>query len=140
MVKHVRTRTRFAMLSTTFIALRGYRGKKIDNKYETTLSEVSNNLILTPMMNLQCAQENAREKCFTFPPNITFHYIYYFLSPSPSYRFCPSCLLFYCSHNQYLIYLSGLIDSQKKMSLNLFLLLICYLASIHFHIIFYALP
>ena len=29
-VRHVRTRIRFAMLRTTLIALRGYRGKKID--------------------------------------------------------------------------------------------------------------
>ena len=48
-VRHVRTRIRFAMLRTTFIALRGYRGKKMDNKYETTLSEVSYNLIPAPM-------------------------------------------------------------------------------------------
>ena len=31
-VKHVRTRIRFAMLRTTLIALRGYRGKKMDRK------------------------------------------------------------------------------------------------------------
>ena len=49
MVRHVRTRIRFAMLRTTLIALRGYRGKKTDNKCETTFSEVSYNLIPAPM-------------------------------------------------------------------------------------------
>ena len=43
-IRHVRTRIKFAMLRTTLIALRGYRGKKTDNKYETTLSEVSYNV------------------------------------------------------------------------------------------------
>ena len=33
------------MLRTTLIALKGYRGKNTDNKYEKTLSEVSYNLI-----------------------------------------------------------------------------------------------
>ena len=37
-VKHVRTRIGFAMLRTTIIALRGYRGKKINIKHETPLS------------------------------------------------------------------------------------------------------
>ena len=32
------------------IALWGYRGKKMDNKYETHLSEVSYNLIPAPML------------------------------------------------------------------------------------------
>ena len=49
-VRHVRTRIRFAMLRTTLIALRGYRGKKMDSKYEKPLSEVSYNLIPAPMM------------------------------------------------------------------------------------------
>ena len=50
-VRHVRTRLRFfAMLKTTLIALRGYRGKKVDNKHETPLPEVSYNLIPAPMM------------------------------------------------------------------------------------------
>ena len=49
-VRHVRTRLRFAMLRTKLIALRGYRGKKVDNKHETPLSEVSYNLISVPMM------------------------------------------------------------------------------------------
>ena len=49
-VRHVRTRLRFAMLRTTLIALRGYRGKKMDSKHETPLSEVSYNLIPAPMM------------------------------------------------------------------------------------------
>ena len=40
-VRHVRTRIRFAMLRTTLIALRGYRRNKIDIKHETPLSEVS---------------------------------------------------------------------------------------------------
>ena len=39
-----------AMLRTTLIALRGYRGKKVDNKHETPLPEVSYNLIPAPMM------------------------------------------------------------------------------------------
>ena len=38
------------MLRTTLIALRGYRGKKVDNKHETPLSEVSYNLIPAPVM------------------------------------------------------------------------------------------
>ena len=42
-VRHIRTRLRFAMLRTTLIALRGYRGRK--SKYELPLSEVSYNLI-----------------------------------------------------------------------------------------------
>ena len=41
---------RFTMLRTTLIALRGYRGKKVDSKNETTLSDVSYNLTLDPMM------------------------------------------------------------------------------------------
>ena len=49
-VRHLRTRLRFAMLRTTLIALRGYRGKKVDNKHETPLPEVSYNLIPAPMM------------------------------------------------------------------------------------------
>ena len=49
-VRHVRTRIRFAMLRITLIALRGYRGKKMDSKHETPLSEVSYNLIPAPMM------------------------------------------------------------------------------------------
>ena len=49
-VRHVRTRLRFAMLRTTLIALRGYRGKKMDTKYETPLSEVSYNLIPASFM------------------------------------------------------------------------------------------
>ena len=49
-VRHVRTRIRFAMLRTTLIALRGYRGKKMDSKYEKPLSEVSYNLIPAPVM------------------------------------------------------------------------------------------
>jgi len=49
-VRHVRTRIRFAALRTTLIALRGYRGKKINIKHETPLSEVSYNLIPAPMM------------------------------------------------------------------------------------------
>ena len=49
-VRHGRTRIRFAILGTTLIALRGYRGKKIDMKHETPLSEVSYNLIPAPMM------------------------------------------------------------------------------------------
>ena len=49
-VKHVRTRIRFAMLRTTLIALRGYRETKMDSKHETPLSEVSYNLIPPPMM------------------------------------------------------------------------------------------
>ena len=49
-VRHLRTRLRFAMLRTTLIALRGYRGEKVDNKHETPLSEVSYNLIPAPMM------------------------------------------------------------------------------------------
>ena len=36
-VRHVRTRIRFAMLRTTLIALRGYRGKKMDSKHGTPL-------------------------------------------------------------------------------------------------------
>ena len=44
-VRHVKTRIRFTMLRTTLIALRGYRGKKMDCKYETLLSEDSYNLI-----------------------------------------------------------------------------------------------
>ena len=47
---YVRTRIRFAMLRTTLIALRGYRGKKMDSKYEKPLSEVSYNLIPAPVM------------------------------------------------------------------------------------------
>ena len=42
------------MLRTTLIALRGYRGKKVDNKHETPLPEVSYNLIPAPMMELMC--------------------------------------------------------------------------------------
>ncbi len=53
-VRHVRTRIRFAMLRTTLIALRGYRGKKMDSKYEKPLSEVSYNLIPAPMMEQMC--------------------------------------------------------------------------------------
>ena len=49
-VRHVRTRIRFAMLRTTLIALRGYRGKKINIKHEAPLSEVSYNLIPAPVM------------------------------------------------------------------------------------------
>ena len=49
-VRYVRTRLRFALLRTTLIALRGYRGKKVDNKHETPLSEVFYNLIPAPMM------------------------------------------------------------------------------------------
>ena len=49
-VRHVRTRIRFAMLRTTLIALRGYRGKKMDCKYETLLSEDSYNLIFLTEM------------------------------------------------------------------------------------------
>ena len=49
-VRHVRTRIRFAMLRTTLIALQGNRGKKMDKKYETPLSEVSYYLIPAPMM------------------------------------------------------------------------------------------
>ena len=40
-VRHVRTRIRFAMLRTTLIALHGYRGKKVDSKHGTPLSEVT---------------------------------------------------------------------------------------------------
>ena len=50
MVRHVRTGIRFAMLRTILNALRGYRGKKVDSKHETPLSEVSYNLIPAPMM------------------------------------------------------------------------------------------
>ena len=39
-VRHVRTRIRFAMLRTTLIALRGYRGKKMDNKHETPVTTI----------------------------------------------------------------------------------------------------
>ena len=49
-VRHVRTRIRFAMLRTTLIALRGYRGKNINIKHETPLSEVLYNLIPALMM------------------------------------------------------------------------------------------
>ena len=49
-IRYVGTRIRFAMLRTTLITLRGYRGKKMDKKYETPLSEVSYNLIHAPMM------------------------------------------------------------------------------------------
>ena len=42
---------RLTMLRTTLIALRGYRGKKVDSKNETTLSDVSYNLTLDPMMD-----------------------------------------------------------------------------------------
>ena len=43
---------RFTMLRTTLIALRGHRarGKKVDGKNKTTLSDVSYNLTLDPMM------------------------------------------------------------------------------------------
>ena len=44
-VRHVRTRIRFAMLRTNVIALPGYRGKKIKIKHETPLSEVLYNRI-----------------------------------------------------------------------------------------------
>ena len=40
------------MPRTTLIALRGYRGKNIDIKHETPLSEVSYNLISAPMMEI----------------------------------------------------------------------------------------
>jgi len=43
-VRHVRTSLRFAMLRTTLIALRGYRGKRT-KKEELPLDEVSYNLI-----------------------------------------------------------------------------------------------
>ena len=36
-VRHGRTMIRFAILGTTLIALRGYRGKKINIKHETPL-------------------------------------------------------------------------------------------------------
>ena len=49
-VRNVRTRIRFTMLRTTLIALRGYRGKNMDCKYDTPLSEVSYNLIPAPLM------------------------------------------------------------------------------------------
>ena len=48
-VRHVRTRIRFAMLKITLITLRGHRGKKIKIK-QTPLSEDSYNLIPVPMM------------------------------------------------------------------------------------------
>ena len=59
MVGHVRTRiekqhfreTKFAMLRTTLIALRGYRGKKMDSKHETPLFEVFYNLIPAPTLD-----------------------------------------------------------------------------------------
>jgi len=47
-VRHVRTRLRFAMLRTTLIALRGYRGKHL-KKEELPLDEVSYNLIPAPI-------------------------------------------------------------------------------------------
>lgn len=49
-VSHVRTRLRFTMLRTTLIALRRYRGKKMDTKYETPVPEVSYNLVPAPIM------------------------------------------------------------------------------------------
>ena len=49
-VRHVRTRIRFAILRSTLIALRGYKGIKMDSKHETPLSEVSYNLIPGPIM------------------------------------------------------------------------------------------
>ena len=48
MVRHVRTRIRFVTLRKTLIALCGSRGKKMDRKHETPLSEVSYNLIPVP--------------------------------------------------------------------------------------------
>ena len=49
-VRHGRTRIRFAILGSTLIALRGYRGKKINIKHETPLSEVLYNFIPAPMI------------------------------------------------------------------------------------------
>ena len=49
-VRYVRTRIRLAMLRTTLIALRGYRGKKINIEHKAPLSDVSYNLIPAPMM------------------------------------------------------------------------------------------
>ena len=48
-VRHVRTKIRFSILRSTLIALRGYRGIKIDSKHETPLSGVSYNLIPGPL-------------------------------------------------------------------------------------------
>ena len=50
MVRHVRTRIRFLTLRKTLIAFCGYRGKKMDRKHETPLSEVSYNLLPAPMI------------------------------------------------------------------------------------------
>ena len=49
-VRHVRTMIRFEMLRTILIALHGYRGRKMDSKHETPLSEFFYNLIPAPMM------------------------------------------------------------------------------------------